>query len=118
MKEDLVDIYKNARGVLILMLINMGLGLLLFVFSMLNLNPNAAVVKIGYGDIGGYRDGTWTSMLAFPLLALAFGFLHGVVAVRVYHKRGVTMTKFFLMTTTFLIMWTFVVLVRLLGEGS
>jgi len=116
MKAELANIYKNARGVLVLIIINAILGLLLCIFAILSLNPNAAVVKIGYGDIGGYRDGAWTSMLAFPLLALTFGFLHGILAIRVFQKRGTTMAKFFLIVTTFLIIGTLLVLVRLLSE--
>ena len=101
----------------ILMLLNIALSLALLVFSIIKLNPGAAVVKIGYGDIGGYRDGTWSEMLAFPLLALIFGFLHNIIAVRIFKKRGAGMTKFFLITTTALIIGAFIVLIRLLKEG-
>ncbi len=117
LKADFIKIYQTDRGVLIWMILNAVFALGLFIFAMLSLNPNAAVVKIGYGDIGGYRDGTWMGMVAFPLLALTFGILHSLLAVRVFHKRGGTMAKFFLITTTMLIMLTLVVLVRLLGEG-
>ena len=79
--------------------------------------PSASVVKIGYGDIGGYRDGTWTEMLAFPLLAIVFGVLHNFIAIRIYKKRGAGMTKFFLVATTTLIIGAFIVLIRLLREG-
>ena len=110
-------IYKEERLMFILMLLNITLSLALLVFSIIKLNPGAAVVKIGYGDIGGYRDGTWSEMLAFPLLALIFGFLHNIIAVRIFKKRGAGMTKFFLITTTALIIGAFIVLIRLLKEG-
>ena len=115
--EDLKKIYQNERGMLILMILNLLLAIALLVFSIVKLNPNSAVVKIGYGDIGGYRDGSWTNMIAFPLLAILFGVLHNLLALRIYHKRGGGMTKFFLITTTALILGAFVVLIRLLGEG-
>ena len=115
-KEDFIKIYQTERGVLLLMLLNFILALILVVFSLLNLNPNIPVVKIGYGDIGGYRDGTWADLLAFPILAFTFGVLHNFLALRVFHKRGGGMTKFFLLATSALIVSTFLVLTRLLGE--
>ncbi len=116
-KEDLVKLYQNERGILVLMIFNFLLGLVLFIFSIIQLNPNASFVKVGYGDIGGYRDGNWTDMIAFPLLAVTFGVLHNILAVRIFRKRGGGMAKFFLITTTMLIIGSFLVLIRLLGEG-
>ncbi len=115
-KTDLVSIYHTERGALFLMIINFLLALALFIFSITNLNPNASVVKIGYGDIGGYRDGTWMDLLAFPILAIIFGAMHNLLATRIFHKRGGGMTKFFLLITTALILGSFLVLIRLLGE--
>ena len=100
-----------------MMVLNLVLAIGLLVFSFVSLNPNTAVVKVGYGDIGGYRDGTWFDLLAFPLLAITFGILHNLLALRIFHKRGSVMAKFFLATTTALILATILVLVRLLGEG-
>lgn len=102
---------------LVLMILNLLASVALFIFSIINLNPNIAVVKIGYGDIGGYRDGSWVDMLAFPVLALILGVFHNLVALKIYHKRGAGMTKFFILTTTALIAGTLIVLIRLLGEG-
>ena len=116
-KSDFAEIFQKERGILILMVFNLILAIVLTVFAVVNLNPNAAVVKVGYGDIGGYRDGSWMDMLAYPLLALIFGVLHGLLAVRIFHKRGSGMAKFFLLTTTMLIAGTFLVLIRALGEG-
>lgn len=117
LKTDFIKLYHNERGIIVLMIINALLSITLLVFSIIQLNPNAAVVKVGYGDIGGYRDGSWTDMIAFPLLAIVFGFFHAILAVRIYRKRGGGMAKFFLLTTTMLIFGTFLVLIRLLGEG-
>lgn len=115
--EDIKKIYQEERLMFVLMLLNIALALALMIFSIVKLNPSAAVVKIGYGDIGGYRDGTWSEMLAFPLLAIVLGILHDFIAVRIYRKRGAGMTKFFLITTTVLIIGAFIVLIRLLKEG-
>lgn len=116
LKKDLIKIYQTERGALFIIILNFVLSLILLIFSIFNLNPNASVVKIGYGDIGGYRDGTWLDLLAFPILAIIFGVLHNFLALRIFHKRGGGMTKFFLLTTTTLILGTFLVLIRLLGE--
>ena len=102
---------------LILMVVNFLAAVALLILGVMNLNPNVAVVKIGYGDIGGYRDGSWVDMLVFPIIAVVFGIFHNLIALNIFHKRGAGMTKFFLIVTTVLIMGAFVVLVRLSREG-
>ncbi|MBR3168861.1 hypothetical protein IKF23_00250 [Candidatus Saccharibacteria bacterium] len=116
-KEDIKKIYQNERLMLVMMIFNLLLSIVLAVFSFIKINPSSSVIKVGYGDIGGYRDGSWTDLIAFPLLALLFGVLHNFIAVRIFHKRGAGMTKFFIVTTTVLIVGTFVVLTRLVQEG-
>ena len=116
-KEDFLKICQKEHGILIIMAINLLLGIVLAIYAIIHLNPEASVVKIGYGDIGGYRDGGWVDILSYPLLAFVFGVLHSLLAVRIFHKRGSGMTKFFLVATTMLILGTFLVLIRILGEG-
>lgn len=116
-KEDIKKIYTSERLMLVMMILNFLASLALMIFSLIKINPASSVVKVGYGDIGGYRDGSWTDLIAFPLLAILFGVLHNFIAVRIFHKRGAGMTKFFLVTTTLLIIGSFVVLVRLTQEG-
>ena len=116
-RKDFSKIFQTERGIPMLMVFNLLLSIIVIIFAIINLNPNASVVKIGYGDIGGYRDGGWLDMLAFPILALIFGVVHSLLAVRIFHKRGSGMAKFFLITTTMLILGTFIVLIRTLGEG-
>ena len=115
--EDLKKIYSEERIMLVLMIVNLIASVALMVFSIVNLNPNIAIVKIGYGEIGGYRDGAWTDMIAFPLLAIVFGVFHNFIALNIFHRRGAGMTKFFLITTSVLIAGAFIVLIRLLKEG-
>ena len=116
-KEDLKSLYKNDRGGLVLMAVVFLCSLGLFIFSMTRLNPNSALVKIGYGDIGGYRDGSWDSMFVFPVLVLLFGILHNFLALKIYRERGAGMMKFFLVMTILLMIWTLIVVVRLSNEG-
>lgn len=113
--EDLKKIYQNERLTLILIILNILGSIALLVTGILRLSPDSAVVKIGYGDIGGYRNGSWADMLAFPLLAIVFGVFHSIIALRIYRKRGAGMTKFFLINTTILIIGAFIVLFRLTG---
>ncbi len=117
LKTDFIKIYQTERGLLLFMIINLLISLGLFIFSILSLNPNASVVKVGYGDIGGYHDGTWIGLLTFPILAVIYGVFHSILSIRIFHKRGSGMAKFFLITTTGLILATILVLVRLLGEA-
>ena len=116
-KSDLIKVYQSERGILVLIFFNFIIAFAFAIFAILNLNPNASVVKIGYGDIGGYRDGAWSDLIAFPLLAIIFGVFHSILAIRIFHKRGGGMAKFFLITTSALIMGTFLVFIRLLGEA-
>ena len=115
-KESLIKVYQSERGVLVLMILNLLISIVLMIFTFTKLNPNSSSIKIGYGDIGGYRDGSWTNTLGFAIAAILFGGLHNLLALRIYEKRGGGMAKFFLLTTTMLIMGTFVVLIRLSRE--
>ena len=114
--DTLKKIYHEVRLMLVMMIFNAVLTTLLFIVGVVNLNPSSAVVKIGYGDIGGYRSGSWADMLTFPLLAIIFGVFHNIIAMRIFKKRGAGMTKFFLVTTTALIAGAVVVLLRLLEK--
>lgn len=116
-KEDIIKIAQKERGLLLLMALNFLFSLALSIFAVVNLNPNSLVTRVGYGDIGGYREGPWSSQFAYVIAAVIFGILHSFLAVKVFHKRGSGMAKFFLITTTMLIFGTFVVLIRLLREG-
>lgn len=114
---DLKTIYVNEKLMLVLMIINLLASIGLLVFGIMNLSLGSAIVKVGYGDIGGYRDGSWIDMLAFPLFAVIFGVFHNLIALRIFRKRGAGMAKFFVVTTTALIIGTFIVLIRLTKEG-
>lgn len=116
-KTDFIKIWRTERGIIALMILNLIISAGLLIFAILNLNPEASVVKIGYSDLGGYRDGTWLDLIAFPIFAIIFGIFHNLLSVRIFHKRGSGMAKFFLFTTTFMIFGVILILTRLLGEG-
>ena len=115
--EDLKQLYLHERFTLFLMFVNLLGSIALFIFTIIHLNTESAIVKVGYGDIGGYRNGSWTDLLAFMILAIIFGIFHNLIALRIFHKRGAGITKFFLVATSILIISTFIVLIRLTGEG-
>ena len=117
LKEDFLNIVRSDKAVLVLMILNFLLAVLLLVLSLINLNPNSAMIKTGYGDIGGYRDGSWTNQFTFSLAVILFGILHNLLALKIFRKRGAGMAKFFLVTTAMLILGAFVVMFRLLKEG-
>lgn len=114
---DLKEIYQHERFTLAFMVLNFIISIILFVIGVINLNPSGAVVRTGYGDIGGYRSGAWFEMLTFPILAVVFGIFHSLIAIRIFKKRGIGMTKFFLLTTTALIIGAIIVLLRLLEKA-
>ena len=115
--EDIKQIYRSERVMLIVMILNFLGAAALFVLSIMSLNPDSAVVKIGYGDIGGYRNGSWNDMLTFPILAIILGVLHNFIALRIFRKRGAGMTKFFVFVTSAIIAGSFIVLFRLTGNS-
>ena len=131
LKENWGEIKQHERRLLAMMIFLTLLAVALLVFSLVSLKPGSPVVKVSYGDIGryqggewssmsnagGYHDGSWLNMLAFPVLAVVFGFFHNVLVVKLYGKRGVGMAKTLAMISIGLLILAFVVLFRLLGEG-
>ncbi len=116
-KKTMIEIYREHRSVLALMMLVLMFSLGVFIFSLTKLDPTSAVVKVGYGDIGGYRDGAWSNLIVFPTLMILFGVLHNLLTVKIYEKRGAGIAKFFLITTLMLIFGALIVLIRLSSEG-
>ena len=130
-KEHIGEIYREHHGLFVGMVLVAILSLIFLIFSLVTLSPSSAIVKIGYSDIGsfagddltgmrsagGYRDGTWVTMLAFPLLALIIGILHNLIAMRLCKRRGESSARAFLTISALILVGAFVVLLRLLGES-
>lgn len=125
------EIVREHKGLFSMMIFLAVVCLVLLVMSLVTLKPSTAVVKVGYGDIGsfagedlvemrtagGYRDGSWVDMLAFPLLAIVLGVVHNFIAVRMFVKRGDSVAKAFVLISIGVALSAILVLVRLLGEG-
>ena len=130
-REIIEEIYREHRGLFIMMIVLGLLSLLFLIFSLVNLSPSSAIVKVGYSDIGsfegedltgmrsagGYRDGSWGAMITFPILAVVIGVLHNLIAMRLCKRRGEGSAKAFVLMSMVILVGAFIVLVRLLGEG-
>ena len=129
--ENLKEIFEKHKILLAAQLLLLIVSIALFIFSMLNIGSSTTVVKTSYGDIGRYQGGEWSSMansggyhddvwmerFAYPILALIFGVLHNLIAVRIFDKKGSALAGYFVLFSIALVAATFVVLIRLLGEG-
>lgn len=130
-RKYIAEIYKEHKGLLVLMSLLFLMSLVFFVFSLVSLSPSSAIVKVGYGDIGsfsgddltgmrlagGYRDGGWGNMLTFSFLSVIVGVLHNMIAIRIYKRRGEGIAKAFVLISMTIIIGAFIVLMRLLSEG-
>lgn len=118
------EVVRKQRGLMIAMIVLLAMSVVLLIFALVTIRPQGAVVIVGYGDVygeiaglsGGYRRDSWLNMLAFPLLAVLFGFVHNLLALRVYRKYGKTPALMLVYATMLLVVGTFVVILRLLGE--
>ncbi len=100
------------------------LSAILLIFALTTLRPQNTVVIVGYGDVygeiagisGGYRRDSWVNMLAFPILAIIYGFLHNLITLKIYRKYGKDAAMAMVVLTALLIVGTVIIIFRLLGE--
>lgn len=124
LKQTWKEICRKQRGLMVAMIVLFALSVGLLIFALTTLRPSSAVVIVGYGDVygevaglsGGYRRDSWVNMLAFPVLALVFGVVHSILAIKVYRKYGKDMALILVYATMMMIGLTVVVILRLLGE--
>lgn len=118
------EVSRKQKGLVIAMGIVILMSIALLVFSFTALRPQNTVVIVGYGDVygeiagisGGYRRDSWVNMLAFPILAVVYGVVHNLLVLRVYRRYGKDTALMVAVATMLLIVGTFVILLRLLGE--
>lgn len=129
--ESLKLIYKKQRKLTLLMALLLAVNFLFLIFTLLNLKVGSQMVKVSYGDIGsyqggewssminsgGYHDGLWVNKISYVLLAVVFGLLHNLLAIRLFEKRGVGAAQVFVLFSISLTIAAFLVLGRLLGES-
>lgn len=112
-KKSLTGIWQEDKKIIVLMALVLLMALILLVFSLARLDLSGSLVKIGYGDLTGYKQGSWSEMLVFALVAVLFGVLHNLLALKMFKKHGADITKMFLVLTICLIFAAFLVLMRL-----
>ena len=131
MKEAIRDIYKNHRKLFIIMMVLFVLSIGLLVFSLLNLKISNTTMHTGYSDIGsyqggdyeetqgssGYISGRWVDMLTFPILAVIFGVMHNLIAIRLYKRRGAASAGAFVVISIIVLISAVLVLWRLAQES-
>lgn len=118
------EVARKQKPLMIAMIILAVASAILLVFSLTTLRPQNTVVIVGYGDVygeisgisGGYRRDSWMNMLAFPVLALIYGLVHNVMILKVYRKYGRDAAMMIAVASILLVVGTFVVIFRLLGE--
>ena len=129
--ENFKKIFESHKGLLVAQVLLLVISIALLIFSLLNLGSSTTVVKTAYGDIGRYQGGEWSSLansggyhddvwverFSYPILAILFGFLHNLLAIKLFEKKGVAVAAYFVAFSIALVLATFVVLLRLLGEG-
>lgn len=118
------EVCRKQKTLMVAMIILTVLSIVLLIFTLVTLRPQSTVVIVGYGDVygeiagisGGYRRDSWLNMLAFPALAVIYGFIHNLLTLRIYRKYGKDAALVMVVATMLLILGTFVVILRLLGE--
>lgn len=118
------EITRKQKSLMAAMFVLLVMSILLLAFSLVTLRPQSTVVIVGYGDVygeiaglsGGYRRDSWLNMLAFPVLAILFGVVHNLIALRVYRKYGKEIALMMVCGTMLLVVGAFITMLRLIGE--
>lgn len=118
------EICRKQKPLMVAMIVLAVMSLVLLIFALTTLRPQSTVVIVGYGDVygeiagisGGYRRDSWLNMLAFPALAVIYGFVHNILVLRTYRKHGRDAAMVLVVGTMMLIVGTVVIMLRLLGE--
>lgn len=118
------EICRKQKGLMWAMIGLAVVSLILLIFALITMHPQSSVVIVGYGDVygeitglsGGYRRDSWMNMLAFPILAVIFGVVHNVIALRVYRKYGKNLALMVVAGTGLIIVGVIVAMLRILGE--
>lgn len=118
------EVCRKQKGLMMAMIGLAVLSAILLIFALTTLRPQNTVVIVGYGDVygeiagisGGYRRDSWVNMLAFPILAIIYGFLHNLITLKIYRKYGKDAAMAMVVLTALLIVGTVIIIFRLLGE--
>jgi len=81
-------IYAHDRWLIVAMAFLFLTSFVLMVLTFFALRPNSVMIRTGYADVGGYRDGQWQYLLTFMILGFITGVIHNILATKVYGKKG------------------------------
>lgn len=118
------EVARKQKGLMALMILLTVMSGLVLVVALITMRPPNVMPVVGYVDIygqltgrsAGYRNDAWWNMLAFPVLAVLFGTVHNVIALRAYRKYGKEIAMMVVLMTILLVVGDIVVMLRLLGE--
>lgn len=82
----------------------------------LSLGSSSTVVKVGYSDLKGYKDGSWRENIVMPLMVLVVGVMHNLLIARIYMKKGRELAKILAIASALIIVLLIVAFIRL-SEG-
>jgi hypothetical protein len=91
MKEIITNfrkIYEHDRWLIVAMVFLFLTSFVLITLTFFALRPNSVMIRTGYADVGGYRDGTWQYLLTFMIFGFITGIVHNILAAKVYGKKG------------------------------
>jgi hypothetical protein len=113
-------IYREDRGVLLMMGVVFLVGVVLVLMPVVSLAPSSPKTWVRYVDVGqsmGYEEGAWWYVLGFSALGVVVGVLHNFIAVRLYQKRGRDMAMLFLAVSVGIAVVAILYVLKILGEG-
>lgn len=115
--EGLRAIWISDKLTIFVMAISVLIGGLLLVSALTSLSPGGIEANVGYGDIGGYRRGSWYYFIGFAILGLVIGLAHNVIAIWIHGEKGRGATIVFLTSGILVGIFAFATLVGLVGGG-
>lgn len=118
------EISRKQKGLMGMMIALLVMSVVLLIIALVTLRPQSTVdIVVGYNDgyeamaySGGYRWGSWITMLAFAVLAVVFGVVHNFITLRIYRKYGREMALLFIILTMLLIVGAVMMILRLVRE--
>ncbi len=118
------EVCRKQKTLMMTMIALLVMSAIFLIFSLTALRPQNTVVVVRYGDVygdlvgvtGGYQRDSWLNMLTFPILALVFGLVHNVLALRVYRKYGRDTAMLVVVMSMLLVVGGITTLIRLTGE--
>lgn len=130
-KDNFLKIYREHKKLLYAMGMLVFVSLVLLVYVIVNLKASDSTMKVGYGDIGrfqggewssminsgGYYDGSWLNLFEFAILSLIFGILHNLMAVKIFEKKGEAVARIFVICSILMVIFAFMIFSRLISEG-